>query len=70
MLALNFPGGSARSEIKRRIISLAEKGETRSAAMSQVIEGIVEEMVQASNRTLNKTPETVAAELLKARSKE
>lgn len=61
MLALNFPGGSARSEIKRRIIALAEKGETRAAAISQVIESIVEELVKASNRTLDKTPESVAA---------
>ena len=70
MLALNFPGGSARSEIKRRILMLAEKGETRSAAASQVIEGIVEELVKASNRTLDKTPESVAAEALRARSKD
>lgn len=57
MLALNFPGGSARSEIKRRTMMLAEKGETRSSAVSQVIEGIVDELVKASNRTLDKTPE-------------
>lgn len=63
MLALNFPGGSARSEIKRRILMLAEQGETRSAATGQVIDAIVEELVKASNRTLDKTPESVALEL-------
>lgn len=69
MLALNFPGGSARSEIKRRIIALSEKGETRTAAISQVIEGIVEELVRASNRTLDKTPESVAAAAIKSQVK-
>ncbi len=68
MLALNFPGGSARSEIKRRVLSLSEKGETRSAAVSQVIEAIVDELVKASNKTLDKTPESVAAELLKTKA--
>ncbi len=56
MLAANFPGGSARGEIKRRIIDLAEKGETRSAALSTVIDTIVKELVEASKTTLNKTP--------------
>lgn len=52
MLAANFPGGSARSEIKRRIMELAEEGETRSAALSAVIEQIVEEMVIASGQAV------------------
>lgn len=56
MLAANFPGGSARGEIKRRIISLAEKGETRSAALSAVIEQIVEELINASNSVLDVAP--------------
>lgn len=56
MLAANFPGGSARGEIKRRIIDLAEKGETRSAALSTVIDTIVKELVEASQTTLNKAP--------------
>ncbi len=54
MLAANFPGGSARGEIKRRIISLAEKGETKSAAQSAVIDKIVEELVEASNEAFDK----------------
>ncbi|MEZ5902441.1 MAG: type IV secretion protein IcmB [Alphaproteobacteria bacterium] len=56
MLAANFPGGSARGEIKRRIIDLAEKGETRSAALSAVIDSIVGELVTASKTTLDKAP--------------
>lgn len=57
MLAANFPGGSARSEIKKRVIMLSDKGETRSAATSKVIEEIVEELVAASQTRLNKRPE-------------
>ncbi len=49
MLAANFPGGSARNEIKRRILALAEKGETRASALSRVIEGIVAELIEASH---------------------
>lgn len=48
MLSANFPSGSARTEIKRRIIALAERGETRSSALGQVIEDIVTELVNAS----------------------
>lgn len=48
MLAANFPGGSARGEIKRRVMMLAEKGEVRSAAVSQVVEEIVNELIEAS----------------------
>ena len=56
MLAANFPGGSARGEIKRRIMSSAEKGERRSDALSAVIDQIVGELVEASNTSLNKVP--------------
>lgn len=48
MLAASFPGGSARSEIKRRVFAKAESGEAQAAATGTVIEEIVEEMVQAS----------------------
>ncbi|MEM9469343.1 MAG: type IV secretion protein IcmB [Pseudomonadota bacterium] len=54
ILAANFPGGSARGEIKRRISSLAEKGDTQAAALAQVIETIVEELVEAGQTVLNK----------------
>lgn len=56
MLAANFPGGSARGEIKRRIIALSEKGEARSAALSVVIDAIVQELIDASKSTLDKAP--------------
>ena len=59
MLAANFSGGSARGEIKRRIVSLAEKGETKSAALAEVIEQIVAELVSASETVLNKAPPMV-----------
>lgn len=57
MLAANFPGGSARGEIKRRVMMLAEKGEVRSAALSQVIEDIVKELIEASVTKLDKSPD-------------
>ncbi len=56
MLAANFPGGSARGEIKRRIITLSEKGETRAAALSEVVEQIVDELVKASQSILDVVP--------------
>lgn len=54
MLAANFPGGSARSEIKRRILMRAEKGEERSTSQSHVIEEIVQELIEASKQKLDK----------------
>jgi intracellular multiplication protein IcmB len=48
VLAISFPGGSARSEIKRRVLAKAQAGDTRGAAVSDVIEQIVEEMVDTS----------------------
>lgn len=48
MLAAAFPGGSARSELKRRVFALAEQGNAQSAATSQVVDEIVEELVKAS----------------------
>ncbi|MDB2682765.1 type IV secretion protein IcmB [Alphaproteobacteria bacterium] len=48
MLAATYPGGSARSDIRRRVISKAEGGEARKAMISAVIEEIVDEIVEAS----------------------
>lgn len=48
LLASNFPGGSARSEIKRRVFTRAETGENQTVAVSAVIEEIVEELVAQS----------------------
>jgi len=69
MLAANFPGGSARGEIKRRIIALSEAGETRSAALGKVIEQIVEELVAASNSRI-RSPEEIEEERAAQKKKE
>ncbi len=58
ILAANFPGGSARSEIKRRILMRSEKAKSgdldKSAAQSEVIKEIVEELIEASKSKLSK----------------
>lgn len=55
MLAANFPGGSARSEIKRRIMMRSAQGaDVRTAAQNIIIEEIVEELVTASHKRLDK----------------
>lgn len=45
LLGANFPGGSARSEIRRRVMALSEKGEGDKASIGVVIEQIVEELI-------------------------
>lgn len=52
VLAGAFPGGSARGEIKRRVMMRSEKGgnEAKSALASAVIEEIVDELVKASQK--------------------
>lgn len=45
LLGANFPGGSARNEIKRRIADLSDKGKAEEANLGAVIDKIVEEMV-------------------------
>ena len=52
ILAATFPGGSARTEIKRRILMRSEKGgtESKSALASAVIEEIVEDLTAASQK--------------------
>jgi len=54
VLAANFPGGSARSEIKRRVLALSEDpGDGgKAAAVSAVIAGIVEELVEAGTQKM------------------
>ncbi len=47
LLAAAFPGGSARSELKRRILMRSENGEGKGAATSVVIEEIVDELIRA-----------------------
>lgn len=48
MLAVTFPGGSARTELRRRVLAKTESGETRGAMISAVIEEIVDEIIVAS----------------------
>lgn len=48
LLAANFPGGSARSEIRRRVQELAEMGKTEEASVSNVIESVVGEMIAST----------------------
>jgi intracellular multiplication protein IcmB len=49
MLAMIFPSGSARSEIKRRVLMRSEiEGESKSALTSVAIEEIVEDLVKKS----------------------
>ncbi|MEA1938871.1 MAG: type IV secretion protein IcmB [Pseudomonadota bacterium] len=51
MLAVNFPGGSARQELKRRTNMRIDKGEIEQAATSAVVDEIVEELVHAAIKT-------------------
>jgi intracellular multiplication protein IcmB len=67
LLAANFPGGSARTEIGRRVTSMAEKGEVDKSTTSAVIGEIVEELVSLTKVSLadlqnNAEPATVEAE--------
>jgi intracellular multiplication protein IcmB len=50
ILSIYFPGGSARTEVKRRVIAIAESGEgdTKDAAVGAVIDTMVDELVAAS----------------------
>lgn len=51
MLAMKFPGGSARNEIRRRVLSKSEGGDSRQAMISEVIGAIVGEMVEESKQS-------------------
>lgn len=48
ILAAFYPSGSARNDIRRRVIAHSEKGESRSAAISVVIQNIIDELIAAS----------------------
>ena len=52
MLALTYPGGSARNEIRRRVLSKSESGESRGAMIGAVIDELVSEMVDGSKQAL------------------
>lgn len=51
MLASNYPGGSARNEIRRRVLTRSEDNESRSAMISFIIQEIVDELVAESKAT-------------------
>ena len=53
LLAANFPGGSARSEIRRRVNDLAESGKVEEASVGNVIELIVSEMIASTQVKLD-----------------
>lgn len=48
LLGANFPGGSARSEIRRRVQDLSEKSEGERVSVGTVIEMIVEELIDST----------------------
>lgn len=51
LLAVSFPGGSARNEIKRRVMAKSsDGGESRAAAVSAVIDEIVNEIIDTYNK--------------------
>ncbi len=52
LLAANFPGGSARSEIRRRVADYADKGETVKASVSAVINEMVTDMIDSVQRAM------------------
>jgi len=54
MLASSYPSGSARNEIRRRVLSRSDQGEVRSAMIGAIIEEIVDELVQESKEAQKK----------------
>lgn len=51
MLASAYPGGSARSEIRRRVLARSEETDARAAMISAIIEEIVDELVEESKNS-------------------
>lgn len=50
ILASAYPAGSARNEIRRRVIAKSEEGDSRSAMISAVIDEIVRELIDISRK--------------------
>lgn len=44
ILATSFPGGSARNELKRRVLAKSDSGDTKAAAQSAIIDELIEEL--------------------------
>jgi intracellular multiplication protein IcmB len=61
LLAANFPGGSARNEIKRRIAFYSEKGDADHASVNAVTEMIIEELVELTKSKLTGEPANTPA---------
>lgn len=51
MLATAYPGGSARSEIRRRVLARSEESDARAAMISAIIDEIVDELVEESKNS-------------------
>ena len=47
LLAINFPGGSARSEIRRRVALMADSGDLEKATTGAVIIQLIEELTKS-----------------------
>ena len=54
MLAMLYPGGSARNEIRRRVLANSETGDSRQAMISAVIAEIVDEIIEESKTIAEK----------------
>jgi intracellular multiplication protein IcmB len=64
ILGMNFPGGSARTEIRRRVAAYSEKGQIEKGSVAAVIEEIVEELVASTKvRLEDNTTNTSALRL-------
>lgn len=50
VLASEYPGGSARTEIRRRVLARSEEGDGRAQMISTIIEEIVDELVVISKQ--------------------
>ena len=56
ILAQAFPGGSARQEIRRRVVLRTEKGEVESGAASVVIDEITQELIASARSSHTQAP--------------
>ncbi|HAJ90018.1 MAG TPA: type IV secretion protein IcmB [Rhodospirillaceae bacterium] len=50
MLAVSFPGGSARNELKRRVLLKSDSGDSKAAALSAIIDELVDELIDTYNK--------------------
>lgn len=50
VLASTYPGGSAREDIRKRVLAKSEDGDDRSAMTAAIIEEIVDELVDESKK--------------------